>query len=117
MLSYKKGSQSISAVAVAKHFPDVVQWLLVERFVDQPKLELPKHGRSVCTGAETTISSGTTTTGLVLEDETVAPGLDLVFLENVEAFLNRQDRLCRNRFFQSRSDGSFDIQELVFVDN
>jgi ankyrin repeat protein len=39
VISYKRGSEIISALHAAKHFPEIVQWILVERFIDQQKIE------------------------------------------------------------------------------
>ncbi|KAI9150548.1 putative ankyrin-2 ankyrin [Paramyrothecium foliicola] len=38
-LQYKSGSTWMSAVMAARHFPEVIQWILVSRFSEQGKIE------------------------------------------------------------------------------
>jgi hypothetical protein len=39
LISYYNGTEILSALQAAKHFPEIARWILVERFIDQLKIE------------------------------------------------------------------------------
>ena len=38
ILSYRKGTRTLSSIQAARHFPEIIAWLLIGRFMDQRKL-------------------------------------------------------------------------------
>jgi hypothetical protein len=100
MLQYMKGSQNISAIAEAKKHGHerLLRWLLVGRFADQPKIthEVPEDSSSTAHHP----------TSYEEYQDVMANDLSLVFFEDIQAYLDREEKR-QERVFTDCGDGSF----------
>ena len=109
VICYHKGDIVFSAVKAARYFPEVVRWLLVERYREQRQLpEIPPSS-----------TRASTNTGAMMQDvqttfvPTVQLTLDLVFAEERRLYLRTRIR-NPDKVFICRHDGEHhEVEETV----
>lgn len=110
LISYRKRSTIFSAVKAARHFPEIVRWLIHGRYMDQRKLTNETNGTfPTCVRPCHGVSRRTSFAPATSKREVPWDTYEFIAAEDVDDFVRRKLEEMRLGMFLCRQDGYVEL--------